>query len=239
MRRFSRETDLRDPVAQWLTESVGVAAVADELDSGHGVADLVGAFDARLVDRVTAKIPALTSLLQVQVVERLQKPATSEELRSWAPHGWRGLHARALAPLLDSGTVKFDDVEDRWRLSCDVPPPFGQMIAVELKLKDVRRAVVQAARYRLFAEQSYVAVPASRATDHGVDLVTRSGVGLLAISPDGNVEKVVTAPRRRPIDSDTSRLAAERVFRAVSTPSPRRIAGSPRGRASVPVLVAG
>lgn len=237
MRRFSRETDLRDPVARWLTESVGATAIADEVDSDHGIADLVGAFDGHLVDRIESNVPALSNLLQVQLIRRLREPVAAEELRAWAPYGWRGLEKRGIVPLVKAGAVEFDGDSNHWRLCRNVPAPFERTVAVELKLKNVRRAVIQAARYRLFAEQSFVAVPANRTTNLAVELVERSGLGLLGVSPNGEVEEVVQPPRRAPINGDSKRLVAERVFGAMFESGPRPVAGSPRGGAAVPALI--
>lgn len=79
-----------------------------------------------------------------------------------------------------------------------IEPPFPQVVAIEAKLRDWRRALVQAYRYREFSSESWVVLdhariaPAFRARD----VFQASGIGLSSFSTDGNLHVHVPAQNR-------------------------------------------
>jgi hypothetical protein len=73
-------------------------------------------------------------------------------------------------------------------------------IAIEAKVADWRRGAAQAARNRIFASRSFLAVPprvAARIADD--PLIDQYGIGVLAVAPGGCVTLVRGAPRQRPL----------------------------------------
>lgn len=67
--------------------------------------------------------------------------------------------------------------------------PQIRSIAFELKLRDWRRGLRQAYRYRAFANQSYVVLDASNARSaiQNTELFVRSNIGLIAVDQAGKV----------------------------------------------------
>jgi hypothetical protein len=227
---FTVEAELAAPVRAWLNTLSGVVAVGDEVDGGAGIADLVAGTAATPLMPTRAPFP---TPMATRLLERLQCPATREELADWAPHGWRALHDRTLEPLLALGLVEalpgndpLPQAGQAYRARVSAADPFSSLIAVELKLKDWRRAIAQAGRYRLFAERSYVALPAERVTDQVVTLARRNRVGVLAVPARGRVRLVEDAEAGVPLQPTRRRWASEQVLAAVTSPSPRP-AGSP------------
>lgn len=72
---------------------------------------------------------------------------------------------------------------------------FGRdrLVAVELKIRNWQRALVQASMYQLCADEAYVALPQSLCTRLGTQPFQRLGVGVLAV--DGTAK--VFLPARR------------------------------------------
>ena len=87
------------------------------------------------------------------------------------------------------------------------PSPSIRLIAIEVKLKKWREALLQAMQYRTFADESYVALDASRvqlnATVRG--MFVNSGIGLF-LQNEAVVEMAIPAHRRTPLPS------ADRLF---------------------------
>ncbi|WP_298990966.1 hypothetical protein [uncultured Pseudokineococcus sp.] len=204
-------------------------SVVDEVDSGAGVADLVaGHHDA--VARPWR--PTVCDPLLLELLDLTQVPAPAAELASWAPHGWRSLRDRLVLPAVEEGLLRVAIDADgcSWfQAALAAEDPFTHLTAVELKLRNWRRAIAQAGRYRLWAEQTYVALPASRVDGVVLHEAERNRVGVLAVHGDVDESWVVCALEAAaapPVQPQRRRAAAERVLAGVRSPS-RRVAGSP------------
>ncbi|MBI4158111.1 MAG: hypothetical protein HY505_00600 [Candidatus Yanofskybacteria bacterium] len=81
-------------------------------------------------------------------------------------------------------------------------------IAIEAKLKDWRRALKQAYRYKWFANKSYVFLPKENITmpEKNLDLFRSYNVGLASVSREDGLE-VLFAPKDEPPVSDRMRIA--------------------------------
>lgn len=225
--RYTAEVQLAEPVRAWLNAQDGVVALGDEVDAGRGVADLVAGFssDARLPTRSTFSNP-----LALSVLDKAQELIAEPQLRAWAPHGWRSLERQVVEPLIAGGHLEVFyspmDSTPSYRATLNATDPFSSLVAVELKLKDWRRAVAQAGRYRLFAERSFVAMPATVMSAKLETEARRNRVGLLAIDSAAGVEVVLEAPESGPLQPARRRWAAEQLLSTVRAPK-NRVAGSP------------
>jgi hypothetical protein len=97
------------------------------------------------------------------------------------------------------------------------------LIAIELKLSDVRRGIAQAVTYRSLADHSYLALPGGRVGPGAVELARRSGIGLLSVSWSGVLE-VVEPPALSVATRWRRRFASELVLEASLDKS--RLAGA-------------
>ncbi len=222
---FAYETDLGPAVIAWLAARRKHHSIAEEVDSGVGIADLVLGTSRRA--RTTLR-PAVTDSTQLRLLELAQKPVTEGDLRSWAPGGWSSLRRRTLEPLLDAGllTRHAADNAATYRATVKMNDPFDELTAVELKLTDWRRAIAQAGRYRLFADRSYIAMPHKRVTSALIDEAVRNDVGVLSVHAIDGVYEVTTAAVRVPLQPQRRRVTSELVLAAALAPSSRR-AGAP------------
>lgn len=224
---FAAEIELAPAVRTWLLGLPTTSHVVDEVDAGAGIADLVGAYAPT---SSPLSRPAIDNQVTLRLLDLLQVPTPESYLRTWAPYGWSGLKRRVLAPGLDQGWLTCEAGDDPiYAATAPVADPFEHLVAVELKLRDWRRGIAQAGRYRLWAEQSYVALPASRLSLTVLNEAERNRVGVLVIhgSPaDATVEVASTATTCQPLQPQRRRWAAEQVLGALHSPSPRA-AGAP------------
>jgi hypothetical protein len=224
---FAAEVELAPAVREWLRSLPSVSHVVDEIDAGAGIADLVGAHapSPASLDR-----PVIGDPVAVQVLELLQTPTAESYLRTWAPHGWSGLKQRVLTRGLDEGWLTCEAGNDpTYAAARPVADPFAHLIAVELKLRDWRRGIGQAGRYRLWAEETFVALPAARLSSLVLAEATRNRVGVLAVHGTlghATVEVAAAAETCEPLQPQRRRWAAEQVLGALHSPS-LRTAGAP------------
>jgi hypothetical protein len=68
----------------------------------------------------------------------------------------------------------------------------GITIAVEAKISDWKNGLVQAQRYLLFSDYSYLAMPKRNIKQVDTNLLKNVGIGLIAIE-DGNIEEIIPA----------------------------------------------
>jgi hypothetical protein len=228
---FETEIAMAKPVREWLATFPGVSTVADEIDAGYGVADLVaGEGTVEDLERRVNMVDGITNIHQLRLL-LLANPTVSEaRLRDWSPVAWSSLRVQALQPLLDGGHLEKDLTcgETVYRANIDIFDPFDSLIAVELKLKDWGRGIAQAARYRVFAERSYLAIPSRLIKHSAVCAARRNGIGLLAVHAD-SVDIVEDAPSRAPFHASKRRRASELMLQALADEQHPR-AGSPRGK---------
>jgi hypothetical protein len=184
---FETERDLVTAIAECVNRSRGSYRMELELDAGVGIADLVLANreprSTRAVRLLACVPPRLSALLD---------PEVAREIRSRSALAARlGLTeqaaTRVLRHLRDAGLVKVTASEVV--LSSIRKAPFAQIIAVEAKLSDWPRALVQAYRNRQFADESWVVL------DHRfhqsaiaqIGRFQRSGVGLASVAKAGGL----------------------------------------------------
>lgn len=88
---------------------------------------------------------------------------------------------------------------------------FKKSIAIEAKLKNWKRALMQAYRYKWFADYSYVVLDNAhaKAAIENVDSFKKLNVGLISISTDGHLFKHNLAKSQKPIDTNMQILLSE------------------------------
>lgn len=64
-------------------------------------------------------------------------------------------------------------------------------IAVELKLRNLRRATLQALVYQLCADQVYIAMPLENCSKAELDTLEQFGIGLIAVSQSNRCTEVL------------------------------------------------
>lgn len=91
---------------------------------------------------------------------------------------------------------------------------FNKSIAIEAKLKNWKRALQQAYRYRWFADYSYVVLDDdfSKQAINNLEMFKQFNIGLITISSNGPVQKVFHPRKLKPIDSGMQKLLSETIL---------------------------
>ncbi|KKK71186.1 hypothetical protein LCGC14_2916450, partial [marine sediment metagenome] len=91
--------------------------------------------------------------------------------------------------------------------------PFNVNFAIEAKLKDWKRALKQAYRYKWFAEYSYVVMDAhySNSAIKNINVFEKYNVGLATITTTGELKRYYNPTRERPFDQKMQILFSEKI----------------------------
>lgn len=135
---------------------------------------------------------------------------------------------RSLSSLVEANIIIVD--RGSYAVSEDWRAVLPEIITVEVKVGDWRRAVAQAARNRIFAHRSFVALPEQVAEGVKAQTIFRDrGIGLLAVESHGDVRVVRRARRAMPkvwsYYYSLAFMAAEHLRgegRGVHRPNPKR-----------------
>jgi hypothetical protein len=96
-----------------------------------------------------------------------------------------------------------------------IRPPFKQIEAFEVKVKDWKSGIYQARNYKSFAHKVSVVLPLTRAQTlkNRLAVFRRMRVGLAGISPSGELKWLLKPRHHKPISSSRHFLATMRLLR--------------------------
>jgi DNA-binding MarR family transcriptional regulator len=104
---------------------------------------------------------------------------------------------RNLSSLVEANIIIVE--HGRYALSRDWRAVLPEIVTIEVKVGDWRRAVAQAARNRIFAHRSFVALPERVAVRVKAESIFREqGIGILEVATNGNVRVARRARRTMP-----------------------------------------
>jgi hypothetical protein len=187
---FAREHELVAALAahhRRLWPAAHSRRVKAERGYGRGVADLVilDFDDCAQRCRAQAGLPPLQNDGQAYIVAGLRAVGYSTRAAAGRLDRMVGerTNRRILAELVKAGYVLEDEVG--YRLHPEMLAPVKRIVAIEAKLTDWRGGLEQAARYRVFADQSYLALPAPTAErlarSEWAPAIRQLGVGVIAV----------------------------------------------------------
>ena len=175
------------------------AHVVLEFESGHGIADIVIFGTRELFEKQAvefAKIPPRYAVIFGR--ELLPKKFLAQQFAELTGAGIEA-SVRVLNMLVKQGLLT--RLKNGMYEGLDsVSSPIDTVVSIEAKLRDWRRALRQAYRYREFSNQSWVLMDAYRVSPAlaQIQQFIRSGVGLASINTSGELfihhEPTVAAP---------------------------------------------
>lgn len=181
--------------------------IGNEMSMGHGIADIVVSFHRKISKR--SQSLTLYDLNILNVVKR-NNPTTVKEIES--------------ATRTSSGkiitTIKKLEREKLVIRKNDAVIPFNdytnyqtETIAIEVKLKNWKRALEQAYRYRNFAFNSYVFLDQKFVTPaiKNKNLFFQYNIGLASVSRLGEIEIHHKPKRENPFDERLNMLLNENI----------------------------
>lgn len=163
--------------------------VAFEIPSGYGIADVVfysldeSAINNRLSDNrwpidETNVLRILLCLKSVGIDESV----SITTLRQWMPN----LKHDVLSYLIENGYLLQDDTNETYKPGVKYQNGLRQSVAIEAKLKDWKRGLFQAYRYRRYADKSYLAVYTKHINPplKNIDQFKKYNVGLIEVTDE-------------------------------------------------------
>lgn len=181
--------------------------IVDELNVGHGVADLVVSFHKKVKKR--SQSLTLHDLNILNIVKKSTTTTVKEiesatrTSREKIKNSIRKLEKEKLIESKDEYLFSFNDYINYQ----------AETIAIEVKLKNWKRALEQAYRYRCFAFHSYVFLDETHATPaiKNKSLFLKYNIGLASVSKKGNIEFHYKPKKGHPFDERLNMLFNESI----------------------------
>jgi DNA-binding Lrp family transcriptional regulator len=190
-------------LANWKDDSN--TTILGELNLGYGIADLVIAKNTTLpknrIEPLTYDDIALFKLLEksdrlpiseIMEITRSSKKKTKSSLEKLMQEQYISHY---------NGYYKANKIENQ-RV---------ESIAIEAKLKNWKRALMQAYRYKWFASYSYVVMDSKHVNPakNNKDLFRKYNVGLAAMSKEGYLTILLKPKKTKPLDGIMNKLLGE------------------------------
>lgn len=180
MEKFAEKT-LVDKLDKILKKKFGTNLVFREFSAGYGIADLVLAPNFKFHKKAINKTPitnfhCLKLLLSLELnvkydidsLQTLNSQFTIKEIK------------RQLKVLIDSEYIVKKNRNEYVRPSLNgVNNPIKKIIAIEAKLTDHRSGLIQAKRYKYFADESYLAILKEAEKNINIDEFNKYNIGLI------------------------------------------------------------
>ena len=178
-------------------QSEAKPSLNEEVNLGFGIADLV---ISRLASEVSAAAHELTYFdFTIYKIIETSKRITLEELRT-ASHSNPRTVQQTIKKLIAMSYVKRQDtilkISQRYR------PVVKEAIAIEAKLRNWQRALLQAYRYRWFADLVYVVLDSRyvKQAQLNVHKFRDLGIGLASINVSGEIDIIYRPKKIKPIN---------------------------------------
>ena len=120
--------------------------------------------------------------------------------------------SKSLQKLIEFCYIK--EVDTYYEFSNKYELSYKKSIAFEAKLRNWKKALLQAYRYKWFAEYSYVILDDAHSNPaiQNIDSFEKMNVGLLTITTDGIIKENFHPKRQKPIDPSMQMLLSEFIY---------------------------
>ncbi len=200
--KFKAESELVQVLKQRLSNisSRSNIGIFEEVSLGYGIADLVVCDFAMPMSKVQSfEIPLNHSDANIYNIIQLKRIVSFIELIETTRCSKKAV-SDSLKKLINYKYIK--QIDNSYAVKRKYELPFRNNFAIETKLKDWKRALYQAYRYKWFAEFAYVVMDEHYAEPaiQNLDLFIRYNVGFATISTNGNLIRYFNPKRNKPHD---------------------------------------
>ncbi len=211
--RFKAETDLIKVIKQEILSvySRTNIEIFEEISLGFGIADIVICDSKVSSQKQRIGVPALnrTDANIYQIIHK-SKTASFDVIYDTTRCSKKSI-SLSLNKLIRHKYI--EQVNDYFTINQEYKFPYNNAFAIEAKLRDWKRALNQAHRYKWFAEYAFVVLDAHYAQPaiKNLDLFKRYNVGLVTLSPDGSFTRHFKPIKQKPYDPIMQILLSEKL----------------------------
>lgn len=183
-----------------------------EVNLGYGIADLV----IMEYQHCDINRKNLLSKLDINIyleLQRNKKWYTIEEIQNVTRSNLSRIKS-SLESLEEEGFIKSNKEGDKYKFFRKYKPAFKTSIAIEAKLKNWKRALMQAYRYNWFSNYSYVVLPKTsiNSAKKKLNMFQSLKVGLASIDTNGEIELIYKPKRNKPYNTNMEYLLNENLL---------------------------
>lgn len=191
---FRFESELVDQFTDFILSRLDLT-VTHEIDSNHGIADMV------VCSIIPENIESISKIRSNCAFALRELPYRKRfDAKSFiALTGYNGTYVKKiLNEFYIAGYIKKGALKDTWIKTHQPRAISGELLAIEAKLKDWKKAIIQAKRYQLFAHTSWVLLDAAFATRAQANIkhFEANNIGLALFSTDG-VFTIISRPKKQ------------------------------------------
>jgi hypothetical protein len=211
--KFQTEIQLINTLKETLTGSYmkGYVEIFEEVSLGYGIADIVLSSLIKPREKLKSSKFVLNNF-DINIYNLIKKnDSISIDIIINTTRSSKNEIMKTLEKLVANKYVKLKGIN----LLIDkvYELPFNENFAIEAKLKDWKRALKQAYRYKWFAEYSYVVIDAhySSSAIKNIDTFEKYNVGLATITTNGELKRYYNPKRQQPFDPKMQILFSEKI----------------------------
>lgn len=211
--KFQTEIELVRTLKETLKENFGKGGVEifEEVSLGYGIADLVISRLKKPLKKLESTQLILNSC-DINIYNLISKMGDiSFDLIVDTTRSSKWEISKSLKKLIANNYVKL--VDSTFYIDKSYVLPFKLNFAIEAKLRDWKRALKQAYRYKWFAEYSFVVMDAhySNPAIKNIDVFEKYNVGLATISTEGKLIRYFSPKLQQPFDPKMQILFSEKI----------------------------
>jgi hypothetical protein len=209
--KFQTEAELVSTLRQKLESTYNRDSIKifEEVSLGYGIADIVVCEYNKPITRTSTVVLNHSDINIYHIIRTLGK-VSFDKLFDTTRSSKKAI-SDSLNTLIKGKYIK--PIEDSFIIDNCYELPFRNNFAIEAKLKNWKRALYQAYRYKWFAEFAYVVIDAHYAEPalQNLNMFTKYNVGLASISTEGCLIRHFTPVRHKPFDPIMQILFSEMI----------------------------
>jgi len=215
--KFQAEIELVNTLKKEISKTFSRKSITiiEEVSLGYGIADLVICDVDMEINTIDSRYEPL-STFDINVYNIIKKlDRVNFETICRKTRSPKKTITDSILKLVKRGLIKQSD--DHFTIKSEYVLPFKNSYAIEAKLKDWKRALQQAHRYKWFAEYSYVVLDEhySGVAKKNLSTFKKYNIGLATINPVGQFKRIFNPAKQTPFDPVMPILFSEQLMATI------------------------
>ncbi len=211
---FKTENDLVHVLKEKLKNNFSRDSIEffEEVSLGYGIADIVICdINLPMSNEILSQNSLNWSDINIYNIINRNKSASFDEIYDTTRSSKKSI-SDSLTKLINRKYVK--QIENQFYIEEEYKLFYKNNFAIEAKLRNWRRALSQAYRYKWFADYSYVVLDAYYAEPaiENMDLFQKFNIGLATINTEGEFNRVFNPQKQKPFDANMQILLSEMIL---------------------------